>query len=395
MASGTLAGRFLGTLSAPAIAASSRPLARRGLAAAASPKAPVLRRRRPKPPKKKERSELAGTQLVSAYVMASTHRPVELAQLLREKFGPAAVRYMGDGDEAAGGAGGGDDRANVVHLTAPALGLNSPHGTPPASVFFFTSGNSDDFPDSPHRRCISVWWGADEEFELDLHSLLLQQTPKRDQLASLSLKPELYPMRGGEASAMAADEIVLRAAAEADARLLDQLAFSYALQRHMKLKSVEDEVDRVIYAVMRATRTEHGEFRWSELLPRRAQALLGGSNVITSLQFRLMLLGEFNFDKAVVETPDWLWDQPEREAMYDGLVDECEVEERIETLKSRLEYAKDTLQTLKDDRQQQHNFFIEVAICALLAYEVATAATPSNEALRGALEVALSYVPGR
>ena len=75
--------------------------------------------------------------------------------------------------------------------------------------------------------------------------------------------------------------------------------------------------------------------------------------------------------------------------------DECEVEERIETLKSRLEYAKDTLQTLKDDRQQQHNFFIEVAICALLAYEVATAATPSNEALRGALEVALSYVPGR
>ena len=163
----------------------------------------------------------------------------------------------------------------------------------------------------------------------------------------------------------------------------------------MKLKSVEDEVDRVIYAVMRATRTEHGEFRWSELLPRRAQALLGGTNVITSLQFRLMLLGEFNFDKAVVETPDWLWDQPEREAMYDGLVDECEVEERIETLKSRLEYAKDTLQTLKDDRQQQHNFFIEVAICALLAYEVATAATPSNEALRGALEVALSYVPGR
>ena len=55
----------------------------------------------------------------------------------------------------------------------------------------------------------------------------------------------------------------------------------------------------------------------------------------------------------------------------------------------------DTLQTLKDDRPQQHNFFIEVAICALLAYEVATAATPSNEALRGALEVALSYVPGR
>ena len=109
MACRSLAGGRFSALSSP-VAIAARPLsgARRGLAAAASPKAPVLRRRRPKPPKKKERSELAGTQLVSAYVMASTHRPVELAQLLREKFGPAAVRYMGDGDEAAGGAGGGD-----------------------------------------------------------------------------------------------------------------------------------------------------------------------------------------------------------------------------------------------------------------------------------------------
>ena len=193
-------------------------------------------------------------------------------------------------------------------------------------------------------------------------------------------------MRGGEASAMAADEIVLRAAAEADARLLDQLAFSNALQRHMKLKSVEDEVDRVIYAVMRATRTEHGEFRWSELLPRRAQALLGGSNVITSLQFRLMLLGEFNFDKAVVETPDWPGltrargdvRRAGRRVRGGGADRDAQVAPRV----------REGLQTLKDDRQQ-HNFFIEVAICALLAYEVATAATPSNEALR-ALEVALS-----
>ena len=107
----------------------ARPLARarrgswRGLAAAASPSAGPQRRRRRQPPKKpKERSQLAGTQLVSAYVMASTHRPVELAQLLRERFGPSAVRYMGDGDEATS-AMGGDDRANVVHLSAPALGL--------------------------------------------------------------------------------------------------------------------------------------------------------------------------------------------------------------------------------------------------------------------------------
>ena len=103
MACRSLAGGRLSALSSSAIAI--RPLsgARRGLAAAASPKAPVLRRRRPKPPKKKERSELAGTQLVSAYVMASTHRPVELAQLLREKFGPAAVRYLGDSDETPAG----------------------------------------------------------------------------------------------------------------------------------------------------------------------------------------------------------------------------------------------------------------------------------------------------
>ena len=31
---------------------------------------------------------------------------------------------------------------------------------------------------------------------------------------------------------------------------------------------------------------------------------------------RLLVMREFNFDPDVMSTPDWLWSQPEREAMY-------------------------------------------------------------------------------
>ena len=79
---------------------------------------------------------------------------------------------------------------------------------------------------------------------------------------------------------------------------------------------------------------------------------------------------EFNFDPDVMSTPDWLWEQPEREAMYDELVAEYEVVDRIEAINQQLDYAQRTMQSLKDDAQHQHSTFLEYTIVLLIGFEV-------------------------
>ena len=79
---------------------------------------------------------------------------------------------------------------------------------------------------------------------------------------------------------------------------------------------------------------------------------------------------EFNFDDSVMSTPDWLWEQPSREAMYDSLVSEFEIEDRIDAINSQLDYAQATMQSLKDDAHHQHSTFLEYTIVLLIAFEV-------------------------
>ena len=71
-----------------------------------------------------------------------------------------------------------------------------------------------------------------------------------------------------------------------------------------------------------------------------------------------------------MSTPDWLWEQPQREAMYDAMVAEHEILDRIEALNQQLDYAQATMQSLKDDAQHQHSTFLEYTIVILLGFEV-------------------------
>ena len=79
---------------------------------------------------------------------------------------------------------------------------------------------------------------------------------------------------------------------------------------------------------------------------------------------------EFNFDDSIMTTPDWLWEQPAREAMYDAMVTEYEILDRIESLNQQLDYAQATMQSLKDDAQHQHSTFLEYTIVTLIFFEV-------------------------
>ena len=105
--------------------------------------------------------------------------------------------------------------------------------------------------------------------------------------------------------------------------------------------------------------------RW---LPER---LGGGESAAAKTYKRLMLIREFNFDDSITNTPEWLWEQPQREQMYDDVVAEYEIQDRIDSINTQLDYAQTTIQSLRDDAQHSHSNFLEWVIIVLLSFEVA------------------------
>jgi hypothetical protein len=352
---------------------------------------------------------------VCAQMMGNAHSAPELAAALRARFGAGAVQLF-EGSAAYGGAAQHLEPGEVslidgvVHLSAPASGDDAPHGSPPASVFFFTgTTDADDFSGS---TCVSVWWGAEPAFQdgllRDLRAapallpkgggLLgrlgfglggarrpakLTRQQQLDRLAvprvtlrwNLGARSELIKeadarsrrSRAGSGGSGELAEIVVDAAVDARSRVLDQLTFSQALQRHMKLLLLEEEMERILSSVKRTVRQGLGGA--SILRGFLPQALGGIDSGARTLQ-RLLLMREFNFDSDLMSTPDWLWEQPAREAIYDEMVAEYEIGDRIEAINQQLDYAERTVQSLKDDAQHHHSTFLEYAIVLLISFEV-------------------------
>ena len=273
---------------------------------------------------------------VSAHVMANAHEQLEIASALRARFGAGAVQVF----DGAGGHVSDDIGAieGLIHLSAPASGTDAPHGSPPASAFFFTGSTDGD--ELSRSTCVGVFWSAEPSFEdallRDLQALGgTGRLTKQEQRERLVVPRTVMKWQPGERSELTRDEILVDAAAGADAALLDTLSFSAALQRHMKLALLEDEMERILASVKRFVRQGR-----PSLVARALPASLGGVDSGARTMQRLLLMREFNFDDTVMSTPDWLWEQPAREAMYDDMVAEYEIPDRIDAINQQLDYAQ-------------------------------------------------------
>ena len=94
-----------------------------------------------------------------------------------------------------------------------------------------------------------------------------------------------------------------------------------------------------------------------------------------NLQARMWQMREVNFDSRMVSTPDWLWDDPAREELYEATEAEYEINARIEALNQQLDYAEGAMHTIKEDRQHRHSLFVEYTIVLLILFEVGIALT--------------------
>jgi len=74
---------------------------------------------------------------------------------------------------------------------------------------------------------------------------------------------------------------------------------------------------------------------------------------------------------AVAEDPDVLWDRPDLGRLYSRLKDEYELKERVDGLSRKLAVIAETAQALTDLIDTQRSLRLEIAIVALIIFEIA------------------------
>ena len=248
------------------------------------------------PSKRSSAPDQNSSRRVSAHLMASTHEQRELASALRARFGAGAVQVF-EAPSSPGFAGESSTIDGVVHLSAPASGTDAPHGSPPASAFFFTGKDVDGLSSS---ACVSVWWGAEPSFEdallRDLQALRSGTVLSRQQqLDRLAVPRTVMKWQPDERSELGRDEILIDSTCDTRSRVLDQLSFSHALQRHMKLVLLEDEMERILSSVKRFVR----QGRPSLFLRFLPTALGGVDSGALTMQVRIIAMHQHSLPSAL------------------------------------------------------------------------------------------------
>jgi uncharacterized Rmd1/YagE family protein len=199
---------------------------------------------------------------------------------------------------------------------------------------------------------VVVCWGLDEaaeralvadvtEFAIEPHA-----TPYVDEL-TYEIEPGVARIR--------ADTVTLPRH-----EMLTRLGVSYALAQAVELDELEAAAQRAIDEVAHIPRemAERGRVR----IGRRQLGRLRGR----------LFLAEYDIDLnyALLDTPDFFWDFPEQEDVYQLARQYLEVGPRTELLGRKLGVIGNLVGILSDEQQHKHSSLLEWIIIWLIAVEI-------------------------
>jgi required for meiotic nuclear division protein 1 len=115
---------------------------------------------------------------------------------------------------------------------------------------------------------------------------------------------------------------------------------------------------------------------FEQIEPFARNLAASGSTALSSKR-TLQLLGESLVAQTrmvgrveVQEKPDLLWDRPDLQRLYARLADEYELDDRARALARKLKVIEETAGTLADYTDTRHSLRLEVAIVALIVFEI-------------------------
>lgn len=197
---------------------------------------------------------------------------------------------------------------------------------------------------------VIVFWGVDEDERIALLHRLQLEMPI-DSIMHEHLRFEM----GGEEVRVSRDTISLK-----DEDLLARLAVSHALAQSIQLAEYEDQAQATIqdYSELPRALAETGKIA----LSRRQIARIRGHLFSTKSDIILHY--------GLLDTPDFFWEYPEYESIYNTLARYLEIHQRIDLLSRKLETIHELFEMLADELKHQHSAFLEWIIIILIALEI-------------------------
>lgn len=141
---------------------------------------------------------------------------------------------------------------------------------------------------------------------------------------------------------------------------LKRLAVSHALAQSVQLNVFEDTAQRTIGDTEQVPRSLASKGRTA--LGRKKLARMRG--VLFSTKSDIILHYE------LLDTPEFFWDYPEYEAVYQMVARYLEVKPRVELLTIKLATISELLEMLADEVKHQHSATLEWIIIILIAIEI-------------------------
>lgn len=145
-----------------------------------------------------------------------------------------------------------------------------------------------------------------------------------------------------------------------DDDLLTRLAVSHALAQSLKLAEYETQAQRTIqdHSDLPRALAETGKIAIS----RREIAKIRGRLFSTKSDIILHY--------GLLDTPEFFWEYPEYEAIYNSAARYLEIRQRVDLLSKKLETIHEMFEMLADEMKHQHSSFLEWIIIILIAIEI-------------------------
>lgn len=143
----------------------------------------------------------------------------------------------------------------------------------------------------------------------------------------------------------------------------EKLAFSYGMARSVKLDSIEERMHDLISII--GTRVPH-YLETGERHPKLKDHKNCSIQMARLLTFRYLL----NIESNLLEQPEYLWEVPEHERLFDRMERALDVKHRVAMANRKLDIAQSNLEVLMKDLQEKKVFRIEVIIALLILIEI-------------------------
>eukprot|EP00742_Colponemidia_sp_Colp-10_P006825 GILJ01007312.1.p1 GENE.GILJ01007312.1~~GILJ01007312.1.p1 ORF type:complete len:449 (+),score=69.46 GILJ01007312.1:166-1347(+) len=209
-----------------------------------------------------------------------------------------------------------------------------------------------------------VFWGTTEEEEKKILDVI---KPYQEKTYPMH-ETEDFDFVYGDSTSFDGFSFILGQAPETHSRYRDQVAFSHALVRAVKLSVAEE---RVKQAIKRCR--DYPDYLTDSTV---FKAMFGASKmrkiVVEEMRFVIHLRNFLNLHSELIDTPDFFWsdEQQDLEELFQQVSKHFDVYSRINVINKRIDYLQAQQEMLNENLKERHSIKLEWAIILLIAIEV-------------------------